>query len=428
MLLSGSNINLGKLELQNARIQNLSSPPGTPVAGQIYYDTVLNKLGCFQNGSWIYLDAAGTGTVTAVSVASANGLAGTSSGGATPALTLSTTVTGVLKGNGTAISAAIPGTDYLVPAAIGASVQAYDATLLALAGLNTTPGVVVQTGVDTFTKRTLLGTVNRIVVTDGDAVLGNPVFDIGSIVLTDTSTHSLTNKTFNANGTGNSITNIETADFATNVIDNDATLAANSATRIATQQAVKSYIDGLNTNDMNYAGAIDASTNPNYPAATKGDYYKISVAGKIGGASGTNVSAGDAIIANTTNAGGTEAAVGTSWDKVQANVEQATTSTLGLVALADTTVAEAKSDTLKALTAASVANFPVKKIFTIGDGIATAIVVTHNLNTQDIIVSVRDATTNDMILVDIKATGVNTATITFAVAPASNSYKVVILG
>ena len=45
------------------------------------------------------------GTVTAVSVASANGFAGTSSGGATPALTLSTTITGVLQGNGTAISA-----------------------------------------------------------------------------------------------------------------------------------------------------------------------------------------------------------------------------------------------------------------------------------------------------------------------------------
>lgn len=59
--------------------------------------------------------SAGTGTVTAVSVASANGLAGTSSGGTTPALTLSTTVTGVLKGNGTAISAATAGTDYVVP-------------------------------------------------------------------------------------------------------------------------------------------------------------------------------------------------------------------------------------------------------------------------------------------------------------------------
>lgn len=44
--------------------------------------------------------------VTAVSVASANGLAGSSSGGTTPALTLSTSVTGILSGNGTAISAA----------------------------------------------------------------------------------------------------------------------------------------------------------------------------------------------------------------------------------------------------------------------------------------------------------------------------------
>lgn len=50
--------------------------------------------------------------VTAVSVASANGLAGTSSGGATPALTLSTSVTGILKGDGTSISAAISGSDY----------------------------------------------------------------------------------------------------------------------------------------------------------------------------------------------------------------------------------------------------------------------------------------------------------------------------
>lgn len=59
------------------------------------------------------LSATAGGTVTSVSVASANGLAGTSSGGGTPALTLRTTITGVLKGNGTAISAATAGTDYV---------------------------------------------------------------------------------------------------------------------------------------------------------------------------------------------------------------------------------------------------------------------------------------------------------------------------
>jgi hypothetical protein len=59
--------------------------------------------------------------VTAVSVASANGFAGSSSGGSTPALTLSTSISGVLKGNGTAISAAVSGTDY-APATSGTSI------------------------------------------------------------------------------------------------------------------------------------------------------------------------------------------------------------------------------------------------------------------------------------------------------------------
>lgn len=49
------------------------------------------------------------GKVTAVSVASANGFAGSSSGGTTPALTLSTTVTGILNGNGTSVAAAVAG-------------------------------------------------------------------------------------------------------------------------------------------------------------------------------------------------------------------------------------------------------------------------------------------------------------------------------
>ena len=50
---------------------------------------------------------ANTGTVTTVSVASANGFTGTvATPGTTPAITLTTSVTGLLKGNGTAISAA----------------------------------------------------------------------------------------------------------------------------------------------------------------------------------------------------------------------------------------------------------------------------------------------------------------------------------
>lgn len=59
--------------------------------------------------------------VTSISIASSNGLAGSSSGGATPTITLSTSVTGLLKGNGTSISAAVSGTDY-APATSGSSI------------------------------------------------------------------------------------------------------------------------------------------------------------------------------------------------------------------------------------------------------------------------------------------------------------------
>ena len=56
--------------------------------------------------------AAGT-YVTSLTVTGANGFAGSFTSGATPALTVSTSITGVLKGNGTAISAAVANTDYV---------------------------------------------------------------------------------------------------------------------------------------------------------------------------------------------------------------------------------------------------------------------------------------------------------------------------
>lgn len=59
------------------------------------------------------------GTVTSVSIASANGLAGSvANATTTPAITLSTTITGLFKGNGTAISAAVSNTDYQSPIAL----------------------------------------------------------------------------------------------------------------------------------------------------------------------------------------------------------------------------------------------------------------------------------------------------------------------
>lgn len=107
---------------------------------------------------------------------------------------------------------------------------------------------------------------------------------------------------------------------ATLASDTDGTLAANSDTRVATQKAVKTYVDASVTGLLDFKGSQDCSANPNYPAASKGDAYVVSVAGKIGGASGKSVDIGDVFAASADNAGGTEASVGTSWFVLEHNL------------------------------------------------------------------------------------------------------------
>lgn len=62
---------------------------------------------------------------------------------------------------------------------IGTNVQAYDATLAALAAYNTN-GVLCQTAADTFAGRTITGTAAEITVTNGDGVSGAPTLSLPS--------------------------------------------------------------------------------------------------------------------------------------------------------------------------------------------------------------------------------------------------------
>jgi len=167
---------------------------GSPTAGGIVYGTgpalavsaagtlgqVLTSAGA-GTPTWA---AAATGTVTSVSVVSANGLAGTvATATTTPAITLSTTITGLLKGNGTAISAAASGTDY-APATSGTSILYGNA---AGGFSNVTIGTGVSFVAGTLSATGSGGTVTSVAqsFTGGlISVAGSPITTSGTLALT----------------------------------------------------------------------------------------------------------------------------------------------------------------------------------------------------------------------------------------------------
>lgn len=156
-------------------------------------------------------------------------------------------------------------------------------------------------------------------------------------------------------------------------LDTDVTLAANSDTKIATQKAMKAYADGLiAANDaMVFKGVIDCSANPNYPAADRGWTYRVSVAGKIGGASGPNVEVGDILLCLTdSTASGNHATVGANWSIIQVNIDGAlTTAAIGVTVQAYD-VDTAKLDVAQSWTAQQTFKELKDTVHTITDGAA----------------------------------------------------------
>lgn len=215
---------------------------------------------------------------------------------------------------------------------------------------------------------------------------------------------------------------------AINELDSEKEAVANKATdfstlnhtKYPTTQAVKTLVDSvLGANDaMVYKGVIDCSANPNYPLADAGHTYKVSVAGKIGGASGVNVQVGDTIICSVDGSvAGNQATVGANWFVIQTNLE-----------FASQAETEAKSDNTKAVTPADLVNFPIKKTFTIGNGSATDIACSHALGNKDVVVSVRQVSDDAEVECGVVQTSTSITTLSFAVAPATNALRVTIIG
>lgn len=236
----------------------------------------------------------------------------------------------------------------------------------------------------------------------------------------------------------------------------------------------KEYVDIEIASKIAALGQLmDDWAGPGYPTVgsgaggsiRKGDWWRISAVFTIGT---TELEVGDALFAKV-NAPGTTA---TNWFALQNNVGEATATALGLVRVstsADLTAVNGTNTTravriadLLARTATTTRTglialateaegitatnntkgvtplvmaayvntvLGVKGfVAAIGNGSATSIIVTHNLNSKNIIAQVsKNSGDEDVILVPIRKPTVNSAAIDFAVAPASLAFKIKIL-
>ena len=155
----------------------------------------------------LLVDNANTGAVTAITVASANGFAGSATATTTPVITLSTTITGLLQGNGTAISAVTIGSGLsfaggtLSSTATGTvtsvSVVTANGVSGSVATATTTPAITLTLGAITPT------TVNGLTITTSTGTL--TVNNAKTLAVSNTLTFTGTDGSSVAFGTGGTV-------------------------------------------------------------------------------------------------------------------------------------------------------------------------------------------------------------------------------
>ena len=403
-----TDINLNKNELQNARIQGLSSAPSSAVTGQIYYDTSNNTM--YYN----------------------NGLTGVD-GPWMPMGASSEVITDVIK------DAVIGGVGLTAtPSDVNNNVT------IDLDNTAVTPGSYGSaTAIPTFTvdaqgRLTAAGTVNVATQLDlgADNAHGGYKLDL------------LTDSVKFVGGEG-----IDTTYATSDNILHTITIAGEDAS--TTNKGIASFADA----DFTVSSGAVSIKNVNLGTQTTGDYVaniqgttnEITVSPTSG--EGTTVTIGlpdDVTITNNLNVGGDLNVTGSinTVNVTQVNItdnkinlnsdmpeENAPSADAGIIVHRGT---EADAELLwnettdkwqLGLVSGNYHDIARKYVTTIGDGSALTYTVTHNLGTREVSVQVYDTATYATVETDVTRTSTSQVVIGFAVtAPAAGAYTVVIVG
>lgn len=133
-----------------------------------------------------------------------------------------------------------------------------------------------------------------------------------------------------------------------------------------------------------------------------------------------------------TTANGTLGTTAVAWAVFGTSAPSASETTPGVAEVATQAEADAGTDDARFITPLKLKNSSLllrKVSANIGDGSATTYTVTHNLNTRDVVVRVfPNSGQFDDVETDVQRTSVNAVAVVFATAPATNAYRVVVIG
>ena len=395
-----TSLDLTKNQILNVAIQNLSSAPSSPVTGQVYFDTTDVRMYFYNGSAWI--DMSGD-------IQDVLGGAGLTASTASDVVTLDINV------------------DNATIEISSDAIQVKDLGITT-AKLNNGAVTTVKLGDNQVTYAKIQQVANNKVLGNVSGATAN-VAEISIITATD--------------------------------------LTGSANTNIPSTAAIKAYVDSVTGGLGNLEGAWDASSG-SFPVGAapvsgtkKGDYWYVSVAGTVNSVA---FNVGDVLIA-LVDAASTSTYSG-NWISLEVNRDQATESVLGLVTLATSSEVNTGTNSTDAVTPATlsartatetrsglaeiatqtetntgtddapiVTPLKLKTLLdnriggysaNIGDASATSFALTHGLATRDVIVSIYDNTTYEEVITDVVLTSTSVVTVSFAVAPALNAYRVVI--
>lgn len=365
-----TSIDTNHLELLNFRVQQLASDPSSPAEGWVYWNTVTHKFRVYDGTTWISF---GTGTGTVTSVTAGNSTITIGGTGADPTVAVAKTLDHTwITDFDTQVR-----TNRLDQMAVPtASVSMNSQRITNVLDPASPQDAATKAYVDA-TSQGLDPKGSVVVATTTDGTLSS-AFQNGATVdgvVLATGNRILIKNQSTANQNG--IYTVNASGAPTRATDADASGEISKGAMVYVESGT------ANAGQLWICSATGAT--PWVPGTDSSTWTQFAGAADIVAGSGLTKSG------NTLNVG-----AGT-----------------GIIVNADDVAVD---------TAVVVRKYAA----TIGDGSATSIAVTHNLGTKDITVSVREASTDVFVACDVTATSTTQATFTFAVAPASNSIRVVV--